>query len=368
MAYFCGPSTFATNLKNPLHPTEGPSMSKAFHPSTFLSAGCAALCLLAAPRPASAGELDGFIKSFEDNTDYIQPFATIFGTATNSGWYQSAGVGKGFGFYFGIPISLTYLADADRTYSGSYTDQGCVTAHSKNPSAACQEATSFTAPTAFGRIKAPTLHKTTPDINGNPVAPGTDSALSDGLGELSAFNILPFAEPQLSFNFYHTELKLRYIGLPIPHFSFSMPGIGIQHDISSFAPIPFPGVHASVAGNMTWLSAEFEPGGNIDGTLEMDGYSYFFGVLAGYTLMGWGEVFLETGWEGAHMHSGGNLILKDSGDPAKDEVVKPNLNVDGRNGFRASLSVAIHFGYQAVISQGAGAELSQNVNILGYRF
>jgi hypothetical protein len=346
-------------------------MSKAFRFSKFFHAGCAALCLLASPRPASAeGKLNGFIKSFENNTDYIQPFATLFGSMTNSGWYQSAGVGKGFGFYFGLPINMTYLADADRTYDISFRDEGCVTAHSKNASANCQDVVNYTAPTAFGRIQAPKLHKTTPDINGNVVEPGTDSLVSDGLSDLAGFNWLPFVSPQLSFNFYHTELKLRYIGMPaIVGLSFSMPGVGIQHDLSSFLPpIPVPGLHLSVAGNMTWISAAFEPGKNIDGKLELDGFSHFLGLLVGYTFMGWAEVFLETGWEGSHMHTGGSLVIKDDSDPANNETVKPNLEVDGRNGFRAAVNVAIHFGYQAVIGQNVGSQLGHNINIIGYRF
>lgn len=340
-------------------------MSKAINLCKFFPAGVAALCLLAIPRPASASsELDGFIKSFENNTQYIQPFATLFGTMTNSGWYQSAGVGRGFGFYFGVPINLTYIADADRSYSGSYTDPGCVTAHSKNPSVSCTETVNYTTPTAFGRSKGYVVHKNTPDINGNLVPPGTDSSLSDGIEDLSTFNWLPFLEPQLSFNFYKTELKLRYIAMPaIAGVAVSMPGVGIQHDLSSFLPLPVPGLHLSVAGNMTWINASFEPGADIDGKLELTGFSHFLGILVGYNFMGWGEVFLETGWEGSHMHTGGDLTLKKD-----NETVKPNLDVDGRNGFRAALSVAVHFGYQAVIGQNVGVEAGHNINILGYRF
>jgi hypothetical protein len=339
-------------------------MSKAFTPVTLIRLGCAALCALAVT-PASAQRLDGFIKSFRDNKDYIQPFATLFGSMTNSGWYQSAGVGRGFGFYFGLPINITAIADADREYKGTFNDPGCATAHHKNPGGSdCQESINFTAPTAFGRKRAPTFYKHNPDPNGIIVDTIPDER-SDGLADIADLNWLPFGEPQLSVNFFHTELKIRYLALPLPKFSLSMPAVGLQHDISSFVPIPVPGLHVSLAGNMTWISAEFEPGDKITGKLELSGFSHFLGVLVGYTFLGRAEVFLETGWEGSHLETGGTLVITDSSPP---ETVKPNLSVDGRNGFRAALNVAVHFGYQAVAGQNVGSELGNNISVLGYRF
>jgi hypothetical protein len=294
----------------------------------------------------------------------------LFGSITNSGWYQSAGVKKGIGIYFGIPMNMTYIADADREYDGTWTDIGCQTAKPKNPAADCREQTGYTGPTAFGREAAPVMYTSVPDVNGN-IIDSIPVNINGGLEDLAAMNWLPFAAPQLGVGFLGTELKLRYMGIPsIAGVSFSMPAVGLQHDISTFLPkpIPVPGLKTSVAFNMTWFSAEFEPGEDIEGKLELTGFSYFAGVLVGYKLLGTLEAFLEAGWEGANMKTGGNLVLTDPDDPANNETVKPNLDVDGRNGFRAALSFAFHFGYQAVVGQNFGAELGHNVNVLGYRF
>ena len=43
------------------------------------------------------------------------------------------------------------------------------------------------------------------------------------------------------------------------------------------------------------LGAEFSPGDNISGTLELDGFSHFMGLLVGYNYRGWAEIFLEAG-------------------------------------------------------------------------
>jgi hypothetical protein len=192
--------------------------------------------------------------------------------------------------------------------------------------------------------------------------------INGGLKDLASLNWLPFLTPQLGVGFLGTELKVRYLGIPeIEGFSFSMPAVGIQHEIGTFVPIPVPGLKTSVALNMTWMSAEFSPKEGITGTLELEGFSYFAGVLVGYKFLGMLEAFVEMGWEGANMTTGGSLVIEGETD-ADDETVRPNLDVDGRNGFRAALNFSFHLGYQAVIGQNFGSQLGHNVNILGYRF
>lgn len=143
-----------------------------------------------------------------------------------------------------------------------------------------------------------------------------------------------------------------------------MPAVGIQHDLASFLP-PLP-VNLSLAANWTWLSGEWTPGGDIDGSLTLDGTSSFYEILAGYTYANWLEVILETGWETASVKTGGNLVIKDEGQP--DETVRPDMTLDGRNGFRAGLNIAIHFGYDAVLGQSFGANLGNQLSILAYRY
>jgi hypothetical protein len=319
-----------------------------------------------------AGNVDAIVKAFEDNEDYVKPFATIFGSMTNSGWYQSSAVPAGFGFYLGLPINMTSLADEDRSFSWTVTDDGCRLYHTNNPTGTqtCSEVTTYNTPTIFGRSKGPVTQLSDYNPNSKTIVATRYIPLSDGKQELSSFNWLPFLEPQLSFSYKYTELKLRYIGLPLDAYSFSMPGLGIQHDLASFLPaLPLP-VSFSAAANFTWLSATWKPGGNISGSMDLTGLSQFYGVLAGYTYKNWLEVFLETGWEMANMKSGGSLVIHDNSatNPQPDETVKPNLSLDGRNGFRVNLNIAFHLGYDAVLGQNVGAQFGNQVGILAYRY
>lgn len=333
----------------------------------FLGLLTAATLTLPGRAPA-ADNVDSFIKSFQDNKSYIQPFATLFGSATNSGWYQSSAVPAGFGFYIGFPVNFTQISDKDRTFKGTFVDEGCQAyhAHTANGPQKCDETTAYTAPTLFGRIPGPVMRKSHVNVTNDVIIDSTDFPYSDGKQDFSSLNWLPFVEPQISLAFKYTELKFRYIGVPLSAFSLSMPGVGVQHDLASFLP-PLP-LSLSVAGNITWLSASWTPGGHISGSLDLTGESHFFGILAGYTYARWLEVFLETGWEGATIKTGGSLVIHDKADSTNNQIVKPNLNLTGRNGFRAALNLAIHFGYDAVLGQNVGAEFGNQVNILAYRY
>jgi hypothetical protein len=112
------------------------------------------------------------------------------------------------------------------------------------------------------------------------------------------------------------------------------------------------------------MGVEIKPGNGVDGTLELSGVSHFVGLLVGYNLLGMLEVFAEAGWEGATLQTGGSLTITDV---TPNQEVKPDLEVEGRNGFRAALNVAFHFGYQAVVGQNVGANLGNQFNLLGFR-
>ncbi|MDB5050351.1 MAG: hypothetical protein JWO30_3422 [Fibrobacteres bacterium] len=322
----------------------------------------AALCL---PQSSAAAKLEDVVRAFEKNKDYVQPIATIFGSTTNSGWYQSSAVPATFSFYVGLPLNLSLIADADRSFKGTWTDNGCKQYHKNNPTGTqtCKETTSYTAPTLFGSGKGPVLDSSAYSPTTNSIAGTFHVPQNDGNANAASFNWFPFGEPQIGFSYYNTELKLRYFTLPLDVVSVSLPGIGIQHDLSSFLP-PLP-VSLSVAANWTWLSGEWKPGGKVDGKVTLNGTSAFYGVLGGYTYSRWLEVFLETGWETASLKTGGDLVIhNDSG----DELVRPGLTLEGRNGFRASLNIAFHFGYDAVLGQNLGANFGNQVGVLAYRY
>jgi hypothetical protein len=328
----------------------------------------AALASIGLARPAHAEvSLNDLVKSFEDNKDYVQPFATLFGSMSNSGWYQSSAVPRGFSFYIGLPLTSVLIADDDRSYSGTWVDNGCKEYHKQNPSGtqSCTESKSYSAPTIFGRGKGPVLDSNVYNpITNSLSTPPFHVPQNDGNPDLASLNWLPFGEPQISVSYYHTELKMRYLAVPAPTVFISLPGMGIQHDLASFLP-PLP-VNISVAANWTWLSAEWTPGKKIKGNMTMDGTAAFYGVLTGYTYKKWLEVFAEMGWETASIKTGGKLTITEEGEA--DQIVKPNLTLEGRNGFRAGLNVALHFGYDAVLGQNFGANLGNSVGVLAYRY
>ncbi len=327
--------------------------------------GCLFLAALWLPRSAAAAKLEDVVRAFEKNKDYVQPIATIFGSTTNSGWYQSSAVPRGFSFYLGLPINLTQIADKDRKFTGTWTDNGCKQYHKNNPSPSqsCSETTKYTAPTLFGAGKGPVLDSSSYSPTTNSIAGTFHVPQNDGNAQAAAFNWFPFAEPQASLSFYHTEVKLRYLALPLGVVSLSLPGLGIQHDLASFLP-PLP-VSLSVAANWTWMHGEWKPGGDVDGSVKLDGSSGFYGFLAGYTYSRWLEVFLETGWETATLKTGGDLTINNH---PGTEKVRPDLTLEGRNGFRANLNIAVHFGYDAVLGQNLGANLGNQVSLLAYRY
>lgn len=335
-----------------------PSLTRAA--STLVLAAC-----LGSAGQAHAGKFSDVIDAFEDNGPYVEPFATMFGSISNTGWYQSAGVSRLFGFYIGLPISITQISDDDRTYKATFVDDGCQLYHRDFPGGtACKDEVPYDAPTIFGRKGAKTNKRTVYDPNDKKITGTMDIPVSDGLSDVADLNWLPFAIPQVGANFFNTELKLRYIALPLDEYSFEILGFGLQHDLGSFLPV-LP-VNLSLAANYTTLTAEITPGEDIQGTLELEGSAYFVGLLVGYNLLGMIEVFAEAGWEGASLSSGGRLVVEDPSGGA-DEVVNPNLTVDGRNGFRAGLNLSFHFGYQAVVGQNVGANLGNNLSLLGFR-
>jgi hypothetical protein len=311
----------------------------------------------------SAGEFDAAVKSFERSVGYVRPIATLLGTMTNQGWYTSASIDKRFGFYIGIPITLTYINDKDREFDSLYTDKGCVECGKAggNP-AGCVEQTMLTLPTIFGSVPLPKAVNSKIDLHGNVVLQDT-ILFTNGLKAMRNLNFLPYLSPQIGVSLFHTEVKLRYIGFAIDQFSMHMPGVGLQHDLASLLP-PLP-ISLSVGWNMTLFNLAWTPGDNIDGSVTLKGYSMFAGALAGFRFRKF-EAFLETGWEHATLATGGNLTITNS--DKTTEPVDPKLTLTGRNSFRIGLNVAFALGYMPVLGGQLGANAGNTVNIIGYKY
>jgi hypothetical protein len=315
-----------------------------------------------------AGSITETVKAFESRPDYLRPFATIVGSLTNSGWSMSSFINKKFNFSVGIPISLIYLNNQDRQYSGSYTDDGCLACQkmkASNPAVDCKncvECQQFIAPTIFGSIRTPDVHRSIVNLQGNVIdtLPPVDP-FSDGIKELNAISVLPLLTLQTSFSYYYSEITLRYIGIPsMSGVSFQFPGIGLQHNFNRFFPsLP---VSLSVAAHFTLVNASWAPTDSVKGTLDLSGLSSFYGVLIGYKPAKFLEVFLETGWDNCFMKPSGEMIIINTG-----EKVLPNATFFGRNGFRAALNFSFPIGYNPVIGGFAGAQLGNVINILSYK-
>ncbi|MBD3390825.1 MAG: hypothetical protein GF418_02215 [Chitinivibrionales bacterium] len=336
----------------------------------LLAAALVAVAALAGG--ARAGIAGDVFNSFADRPEYVRPISTILGTASNAGWYQSASIGREFGFYVGLPVSLTYIHSKDRSYEDSYTDGGCETCNDLSGTDCnnCTECVEYTAPTIFGRDPAPQLDTSILDVNGNVIYSIPVYLSDSAVAALADLSLLPFASLQAGFSYFHTELKLRFIGAPtVMGVGVRLPGFGIQHDLASFLPdIP---VSISVGANFTFIYVGLEPkewnlDEAIEGTLELRGLSNFLGAIVGYKLHDRIEVFLEAGWEHATLRSTGEITIEPG--TALEDVIKPDMKFSGRNVFRASLNFAFAIGIYPVIGQGVGADFGTNLALLGYRF
>ena len=326
-----------------------------------------AFLLFLLPLWLSAGPIDETIKAFESRPDYVRPFSTIVGSMTNSGWYQSASISKHFNFGVSLPISVIYLVNKDREYSGSYTDPNCATCREQEAAGAsvncrgCIECQQFTAPTIFGSIHRPNVVQYRILENGSVHdAVPVDPPFSDGIEELNQIAGLPFATLQASFSLYHTELTLRYMGMPeIAGISLHLPGVGLRYDFQHFLPV-VP-VSLSLAANFTILTAAWTPDEeDIEGTLKLNGLSNFLGIVAGYQPKQFLEIFLETGWEHSFLTPSGELTVK-------GDLVRPTKTITGRNGFRAALNIAFPIKYNPVIGGIAGSQFGYFINIFSFR-
>ncbi|HEX2956698.1 MAG TPA: DUF6588 family protein [Chitinispirillaceae bacterium] len=292
-----------------------------------------------------AGRGSSTMHSINEQPGYMRPFATSVGTLTNSGWLQSASIERDFGFSFSLPISLAYIGKKDRQYSESYTNHETGTS------------VNVTVPTVFGSMNKPIVyHGTSQNIPDS-------TTFRPGLEEFQTLSVLPYITLQASFSFYYTELKLRYIGLPLSNnSSFYFPGIGLQHDLHHF--FPSSPVAVSLAGNITFLNASFTPGDRLEGTLTTGGISSFLGVAAGYRPSDKIELFLETGWDHCHVSAKGSII---SSEDDTRETIPVDNKITGRNAFRIALNVAVPLKYNPVAGVIAGAQWGNMINLISFR-
>ncbi|MBF0433158.1 MAG: hypothetical protein HQK83_17900 [Fibrobacteria bacterium] len=305
-------------------------------------------------------EFSGLLKQLKGG--YVQPVATLLGSLFNSGWYQSASVNRGFGFAIGLPISVAYISSADHTYTNREAS-GCAESRAMQTTIECPapDYLEYEVPTIFGpqtNVQYKTYHLDTP---GSPSGSVQSTPASSGYSEIRDYTTIPFLIPHLAFSWMHTEIKARYLYFPLDFIKLNgnVIGMGVQHDISWLAKnLPFS---ISAGTNVSLLSLAVGTE-DFDGTMDLKGFVTNTSLLLGKQ---WGpfELFLESGWETSSLTASGTLVEKDN----PDEVINPNIDVSGRNGFRLGLNVALHLGYHPVIGQNIGAQIGHQANLLFFK-
>ncbi len=317
-----------------------------------------------------AGKFDSAVESFQNAPGYVAPIATILGTFSSTGWNHQSTIGKEFTGSISLPVAFVVIADKDREYSDVFEDKIILTSLLPEAEKQARGYKSYTTPTIFGKTPAPTLHKALPNVDGIP-DDSTTVSFSDGIADIASFNWLPMPTFQAEFSAYNTSLKLRYLGKPGHDLGIHLPGVGVQHDCGSFLPeLP---VNLSLFGNFAFPIVNWRPGENITGTLEMRGFSTFTGVSVGREMVaGKLDLMLEAGWEYSKLSTGGELVIYPENplDVDKIEVIKPDMDLEGRNRFRAGVVIAFNPGKHYRISGGVavGSEYAYMANPLAFRF
>lgn len=329
--------------------------------------------LLAAGFVVSAqaeGSLQRTLKAFEDKPGYVQPLATWFGTFTNQDWFQSARVGDGFGWDFSLPIGIGFLDSDDHTYTSTF-DSNCdkLRAQGYNlPADKCPS--SYTVPTIVG--PATNVHYYRYDIDptdasGQGVVLTDGGYADDGDENLRKISTLGMTWAQLGFSYRHARVAMRFMALPeISELStYRHLGFGLQYSLGHFFAHKLPPAHpvdVSLATTYNFIKVGYSPK-DYTGELVMDIFTQWHALVVGTRFGQHVELFTELGYETSNIESSGHLVPKVEG----NDEISPRVSVDGRNGFKASINIALHFGnYQPVLGISRGAQTGVNAGILNF--
>jgi len=322
-----------------------------------------------------AGNLASTIRSFDEHPDYVRPLSTVVSSATNSGWFETPYVKRKFIFTFSLPMNISTISDNDRTYNGTY-ENVALTQNSKldeimtNPDFDqvrydSLKTIEYTSPTIFGRDIAPLLITSGFNYNQSKDEFTINEnfgryQLSDGVESLSKFNWFPFITPQFEFSYMYTSLKVRYIGVPTPNLSAHLPAFSLQHEITGSLLKKVP-LAISIVSSNSIQKIKYNSTGDVDGTLTLDGFSTFGGLLFGKQVKNF-HFSCETGWEYATLKTGGELVITEDDEK---ELVRPNLDIVGKNNFRAALTISVLLPrWGATIGQSFGKQYNTSLNIL----
>ena len=319
--------------------------------------------LLGATVLANAWDSDGWastyesMAAFENRPDgnpylfnrpgYVKPIIDNLGNVLNSNWFASATVGGPLGFEAGIPISLIFLGDDDKTFN----EYG------------------MSSPTIFGGHADMTLDPST-------LAEGSQVYGNKTLSNLSVFTY-PYLQTALSF--YHARLVLR--GMFLPSISelqkFNLFGIGAQYSFGHLFQYMLPPaaqpLDVSVVLGYSTSGISYQPE-DYSGSLDLDVSAFTFDVVIGYKPVYFFEVMMTLGYQYANMKASGVLTCLEKevgGVPSVNygEVITPNISVNGNNGFKFGLEVAFSLGssFHPIVGFDYAGKSSFTTNILYFK-
>ncbi len=317
-----------------------------------------------------ASSLGQTLRAFEDKPGYVQPVATSFGTILNQGWIQSARVGKETGWNFSLIAPLAYIGTADHTYDFSY-DDNC--AELKAMGKFCQtNGTSVLqdVPTIWGPNSNAVYYEYRSSGDApEDVMPVQIGTADDGHETIRKIPMLGLPYFQLGISKHFIQGTLRGFWLPsISEFGgYYSVGLGLQYDLTRFVPpsITEKGFFTSITCNASMWALSYVPSEDFTGELTLDGSASQAQWAIGWKY-GAMEIFTEFGYEISSLKAGGALVelAPAAGD---DPNIRPSIQVDGRNGARASINVAFHIGsWNPVLGQSFGAQIGSNLNILQF--
>ena len=301
-------------------------MKKAFCISIF----CSAISLFAAEWASDYQSMSAFQKS-NGRTGYVKPIATYVGTVLNGNWISSASVSRGLSFEGGLPFQIALIESGDRNYHSSSLGN---------------------IPTIFGG-------KAEGGLGGN-----------EDLHGLSIFT-LPYL--QIGASFFYTRIALR--GMYFPSVSelkgYNLHSIGIQHSFGHFfiekLPPAFQNFDVSLFFGYNSAYIGYAPD-KWKGQLDLDFGTTYTAVVFGYKPFKMMEVMLSLGYQTVSMEAGGSMDAYTK-DGIYQGKINPDVDLDGRGGFRMGIELSFAFGdaYHPVVGYNVGANHSLNANVLYFK-
>lgn len=269
---------------------------------------------------------DRFSQLNETNIkEYARPFATALGTAMNSGGFYTASVPSFFGFSVSFRGMYILVPDDQKTFSPELP-QG----YEANVGAA----------TIFG------------DKGGYYSGPNGYIVTPPGIN----ISAVPVAYPQIAASFMGTEVMLRY--LPAIEINdeneVSLFGVAGKHEISRYIPLVPVDIAAQVMYSNFMITNLFEVS-NMAFNVHA---SKTFGVITPY----FGLQYESTNVDISYTIKGD----ANSGDPTLQQDRKVAVEIEGDNGFRATVGASLKL---AIIVLNADFGLgSQSVASAGLTF